>query len=38
MRHLVVILGDQLNSDSAAFDHFDGGQDALWTWIQDYTQ
>jgi deoxyribodipyrimidine photolyase-related protein len=30
MRHLVVILGDQLNSDSAAFDGFDGGQDALW--------
>jgi len=30
MRHLVVVLGDQLNSDSAAFDGFDGGQDALW--------
>ena len=30
MRHLVLVLGDQLNRDSAAFDGFDRSQDALW--------
>ena len=29
-RHLVLILGDQLNADSAAFDGFDPRQDAVW--------
>lgn len=29
-RHLVVVLGDQLDKDSAAFDGFDAGQDAVW--------
>ena len=30
MRHLIVILGDQLNEDSAAFDDFDATRDAIW--------
>lgn len=30
MRNLVVILGDQLDTDSAAFDGFDPAQDAVW--------
>lgn len=29
-RNLVVILGDQLNADSAAFDAFDSRLDAVW--------
>ena len=29
VRHLVVVLGDQLDSDSAAFDGFDKAQDAV---------
>jgi len=29
-RHLVVVLGDQLNHDSAGFDGFDPEQDAVW--------
>ena len=29
-RNLVVVLGDQLNHDSAAFDGFDAGQDRVW--------
>ena len=29
-RHLVLILGDQLNIDSAVFDGFDPKQDAVW--------
>jgi deoxyribodipyrimidine photolyase-related protein len=29
-RHLVVILGDQLNRDSSAFDGFDATQDLVW--------
>ncbi|MBT9486470.1 MAG: cryptochrome/photolyase family protein [Rubrivivax sp.] len=30
MRHLVLILGDQLNRDASAFDGFDPAQDGLW--------
>ncbi len=30
MRNLIVVLGDQLNRDSAAFDGFDPEQDAIW--------
>lgn len=30
MRHLVVILGDQLNADSQAFDDFDPATDRVW--------
>jgi len=30
IRYLVVVLGDQLNRDSAAFDHFDTRFDAVW--------
>jgi deoxyribodipyrimidine photolyase-related protein len=30
MRHLILILGDQLDAHSAAFDGFDPKQDALW--------
>jgi deoxyribodipyrimidine photolyase-related protein len=30
MRSLVVVLGDQLDLDAAAFDDFDPGQDAVW--------
>ena len=29
-RHLVIVLGDQLDDDSAAFDGFDAEQDAVW--------
>jgi len=29
-RHLVVVLGDQLSHDSAAFDGFDPQQDVVW--------
>lgn len=30
MRHLVVVLGDQLNTDSLVFDDFDPEQDRVW--------
>lgn len=30
LRHLVVVLGDQLDRDSSAFDGFDPSQDAVW--------
>ena len=30
IRNLILVLGDQLNADSAAFDHFDPAQDAVW--------
>jgi deoxyribodipyrimidine photolyase-related protein len=30
MRNLIIILGDQLNVDSAALDHFDPNVDAIW--------
>lgn len=30
LRNLVVVLGDQLNRDSAAFDGFDAARDAVW--------
>ena len=30
VRHLVLILGDQLSLDSAAFDEFDLQQDVVW--------
>jgi deoxyribodipyrimidine photolyase-related protein len=30
MRNLVVVLGDQLNRDSAAFDGFDPASDVVW--------
>lgn len=30
VRHLVVVLGDQLNRSAAAFDGFDGSQDLVW--------
>ncbi|MGL6289391.1 MAG: cryptochrome/photolyase family protein, partial [Silanimonas sp.] len=30
LRHFVLVLGDQLNLDSAAFDGFDPAQDAVW--------
>jgi deoxyribodipyrimidine photolyase-related protein len=30
MRHLVLVLGDQLDRQSAAFDEFDPAQDLLW--------
>ena len=30
LRHLIVVLGDQLNLDSAAFDGFDAARDAVW--------
>jgi deoxyribodipyrimidine photolyase-related protein len=29
-RNLVLVLGDQLNTDSAAFDHFDVDRDVVW--------
>ncbi len=29
-RRLVLVLGDQLNADSAAFDDFDAARDAVW--------
>jgi len=30
LRALIVVLGDQLDLDAAAFDDFDGGVDAVW--------
>jgi deoxyribodipyrimidine photolyase-related protein len=30
LRHLVLVLGDQLDLDAAAFDGFDAAQDAVW--------
>ncbi len=30
MRHLVLVLGDQLHRDAAVFDGFDPDQDAVW--------
>lgn len=30
VRNLVLVLGDQLNRDSAAFDDFDDSQDVVW--------
>lgn len=30
MRHLILVLGDQLNADASAFDGFDVKQDAVW--------
>ncbi|MEO0793711.1 MAG: cryptochrome/photolyase family protein [Verrucomicrobiota bacterium] len=30
IRHLILVLGDQLNADSSAFDGFDVSQDAIW--------
>ncbi len=30
MRHLILILGDQLDAHAAAFDGFDPAQDAVW--------
>jgi deoxyribodipyrimidine photolyase-related protein len=30
LRALIVVLGDQLDLDAAAFDGFDAGQDAVW--------
>ena len=29
-RNLVIVLGDQLNADSAAFDEFDSKRDVVW--------
>ncbi|MFO1328531.1 MAG: cryptochrome/photolyase family protein [Rubrivivax sp.] len=30
LRHLVIVLGDQLDADAAAFDGFDAARDAVW--------
>jgi deoxyribodipyrimidine photolyase-like uncharacterized protein len=30
LRHLVLVLGDQLDTDAAAFDGFDPAEDAVW--------
>ena len=30
LRHLVLVLGDQLNQDASAFTDFDPQQDAVW--------
>ena len=30
LRHLVLILGDQLDPSAAVFDDFDPAQDAIW--------
>ena len=30
LRHLVIVLGDQLDLDAAAFDGFDAERDAVW--------
>ncbi len=30
LRHLVIVLGDQLDLDAAAFDGFDAAHDAVW--------
>ena len=29
-RHLVIVLGDQLDRSSAAFDGFDAARDTVW--------
>ena len=29
-RHLVIVLGDQLDAESSAFDGFDPAQDVVW--------
>ncbi|NIR30933.1 MAG: cryptochrome/photolyase family protein [Gammaproteobacteria bacterium] len=31
VRNLVLVLGDQLNRNSAAFDDFDPARDVVWT-------
>jgi len=30
LRHLILVLGDQLDRDAAAFDSFDAARDAVW--------
>ena len=30
LRHLVLVLGDQLDAESSVFDDFDPGRDAVW--------
>ena len=30
MRNLIVVLGDQMNRDAAAFDGFDASKDVVW--------
>lgn len=30
VRNMIIVLGDQLNSDSSAFNGFDGKQDVVW--------
>ena len=30
LRNLILVLGDQLDADSAAFDGFDAARDAVW--------
>ena len=30
LRHLVIVLGDQLDEQSSAFDDFDPTLDAIW--------
>jgi deoxyribodipyrimidine photolyase-related protein len=30
VRHLILVLGDQLDLEAAAFDGFDATQDAVW--------
>ncbi len=30
IRHLILVLGDQLDMEAAAFDGFDAAQDAVW--------
>jgi deoxyribodipyrimidine photolyase-related protein len=30
VRHLVLVLGDQLNADASAYDGFEAAQDAVW--------
>ncbi|MCY7300111.1 MAG: cryptochrome/photolyase family protein, partial [Ilumatobacteraceae bacterium] len=30
IRHLIVVLGDQLDRNSAAFDGFDSARDVVW--------
>lgn len=30
LRQLVIVLGDQLDPDAAAFDGFDAARDAVW--------
>lgn len=46
MRNLILILGDQLDRQSAAFDDLDPGQDKVWmaeveegiTWVKCHKQ